>query len=48
MSAFYNSWDFTPSLEVKKSTSFWREMLSENHNALRKDLAKGLIGHIST
>ena len=36
MSAFYNRLDFTVSVEV------WREMLSENHNALRKDLVQGL------
>ena len=44
MSAFYNSQDFTPSLEA----SFWREMRSENHNALRKDLAQGLCVLIYT
>ena len=36
MSAVYNSLDFTLSLEVL------REMLSDNHNAQRKDLAQGL------
>ena len=81
MSAFYNSLDFTVSVEVEtcvrdpssfsymavekpegtivlisfiggssyfqvseQGPSFWREMLSENHNALRKDLAQGLEG----
>ena len=27
----------------EQGPSFWREMLSENHNALRKDLAQGLV-----
>ena len=39
MSAFYNSVDFTVSVEVEfLPSSFWGKMLSENHNALRKDL----------
>ena len=28
----------------EQGPSFWKEMLSQNHNALRKDLAQGL-GH---
>ena len=39
MSAFYNSVDFTLSLEVNSL----REMFSENHNALRKDGTIGLV-----
>ena len=39
MSTFYNSLDFTVSGEVPSGG----EMLSENHNALRKDLVQGLI-----
>ena len=39
MSTFYNSLDFTISLELSsRGKSF-----SENHSALRKDLAQGLF-----
>ena len=37
MSVFYNSLDFTLTLEGSLS-----EMFSENHNVLRKDLAQGV------
>ena len=38
MSAFYNSLDFPLSLKGKGGG-----VLSENHNALRKNLAQGLL-----
>ena len=45
MSALYNSLDFTLSVEAK--ISFKREMFSEIHSALRKDLALGLVHKVS-